>query len=359
MFRALLQANNYAVWNTWSPELARREEAALKAVQHEYQDEIDAQKFYQFLFFKQWHQLKAYAKERGVKIIGDMPLFVAHNSADVWANPTLFKLNEDGSAMVVAGVPPDYFSEDGQLWGNPIYDWDAMREDNFAWWLARMRATLEQVDIVRIDHFRGLAATWEVPANNNTAKHGSWVEVPGQELLIEFEKAFHDLPILAEDLGMITPDVEAMRDDFGIPGMKILQFGLSGDARNKYLPHHYLHNCAVYTGTHDNDTVVGWYRERLASEKEYAARELKFCLRYLHSDGSEIHWNFIRAALSSVANVAIIQLQDLLGLDSTARMNLPATDKGNWNWRFRVEMLTKEVSDKLKEMTELYGRASH
>jgi 4-alpha-glucanotransferase len=358
LFRALLKANHYAVWTTWAPGLARREAAALQAAQEAHQGEILAQMFYQFLFFKQWQQLKTYAKEHGVKIIGDMPIFVAHNSADVWANPQLFKLNEDGSAKVVAGVPPDYFSEDGQLWGNPIYDWDAMREEHFAWWLARMQATLELVDIVRIDHFRGLAATWEVPANEPTAKNGTWVEVPGEELLIEFEKAFLDLPILAEDLGMITPDVESLRDDFGIPGMKILQFGLGGDARNKYLPHHYHHNCAVYTGTHDNDTVVGWYEDRLSGEKEYAARERSFCLRYLHSDGSEIHWDFIRAALSSVATLAIVQLQDLLGLDSSARMNLPATEAGNWTWRAQAEMFSKEVSDRLREMTELYGRSA-
>ncbi len=356
LFRALLKANHHAVWNTWSPELARRDDKALKAAYYEHQAEIEAQKFYQFLFFKQWAQLKAYAKERSIKIIGDMPIFVAHNSAEVWANPQMFKLNDDGSAKVVAGVPPDYFSADGQLWGNPIYDWERMRDDDFAWWIQRMRATLDLVDIVRIDHFRGFAATWEVPATDQTAKNGVWVEAMGQELLIEFEKTFHDLPIMAEDLGVITPDVEAMRDDFGLPGMKILQFGLGGDAKNKYLPHHYPHNAVVYTGTHDNDTVVGWFEERAASEKEYAMRELDFCLRYLNSDGSEIHWDFIRAALSSVANVAIIQLQDVLGLDSSARMNLPATEKGNWNWRARSEMLSKEVSDRLREMTELYGR---
>jgi 4-alpha-glucanotransferase len=358
LFRALLKAHHGAAWNAWPKALALRDEAALVLARKELHDEIEAQKFYQYLFFKQWFQLKAYAAEKRVQIVGDVPIFVAHNSSDVWANPQLFKLKEDGSPQVIAGVPPDYFSEDGQLWGNPIYDWEAMRESGFLWWIERLRETLKLVDFVRIDHFRGFAAAWEVPAEDQTAKHGRWVDVPGRELLEALKKAFDDLPVFAEDLGLITPDVEALRDDFQLPGMKVLQFGLGGDSSNTYLPHHYPHSAVVYTGTHDNDTVVGWYESKRQSADEHAKRELDFCLKYLHSSGEEIHWDFIRAALSSVADTAIIQLQDLLGLDGNARMNLPATEEGNWNWRVRASLLTTDVSDRLKEMTELYGRTS-
>jgi 4-alpha-glucanotransferase len=358
LFRALLKAHNGAAWNTWQKELALRDEAALVVARKELQDEIEAQKFYQYLFYKQWFRLKGYCAEKRINIVGDMPIFVAHNSSDVWAHPELFKLKEDGSPVVVAGVPPDYFSEDGQLWGNPIYHWEAMRETNFQWWVERLRETLKFVDLVRIDHFRGFVATWEVPAADNTARNGKWVEVPGRQLFEVFQAKFDDLPVFAEDLGVITPDVEKLRDDFNLPGMKVLQFGLGGDASNTYLPHHYTRNTVVYTGTHDNDTVVGWYESRKESHEEYAKRELNFCLPYLNSTGEEIHWDFTRAALSSVSDTAIIQLQDVLGLDTNARMNLPATEEGNWNWRVRASRLTKEVSDRLRAMTELYSRAS-
>jgi 4-alpha-glucanotransferase len=357
LFRALMKAHNDAPWNRWSKALALREPAAMAAAHIEHAEEIEAQKFYQYLFFKQWFLLKAYAKQKGVKIFGDMPIFVAHNSSDVWANPGLFKLKEDGSPEVVAGVPPDYFSKDGQLWGNPIYNWDAMREGGFKWWIERLTATLQMVDLVRIDHFRGFVSAWEVPAEDKTARNGEWVEVPGREIFQAFKTNFKELPIVAEDLGVITPEVEQLRDDFGFPGMKVLQFGLGGNSSNTYLPHHYTHNTAVYTGTHDNDTVVGWYEEKLKSKEEHDKRELNFCLHYLNSDGAEIHWDFVRAALSSVADLAILQLQDVLGLDSGARMNLPATDKGNWDWRAQAPMLTREVSDRLREMSEIYGRA--
>jgi 4-alpha-glucanotransferase len=220
-----------------------------------------------------------------------------------------------------------------------------------------MRATLDTVDLVRVDHFRGFVAAWEIPAGDPTARHGKWVEVPGRELFTALGGAFPELPIIAEDLGVITPDVEALRDEFGFPGMKVLQFGLGGDAGNTYLPHHYTRNAVVYSGTHDNDTVVGWYEHRFKSDEDHARRELDFCLTYLGTSGAEIHWDFNRAALSSVADIAILQLQDLLGLGSSARMNLPATEEGNWDWRVRSSLLTKEVSDRLREMTEIYGRA--
>ncbi|MBI3649934.1 MAG: 4-alpha-glucanotransferase [Acidobacteria bacterium] len=358
LFRALLKAHHGAAWNRWPKALALRDEAALVLARKDLHEEIEAQKFYQYLFFKQWFQLKAYCAEKRVKIIGDVPIFVAHNSSDVWASPELFKLKADGSPVVVAGVPPDYFSQDGQLWGNPIYNWEKMRDSDFQWWVERLRETLKLVDMARIDHFRGFAAAWEVPAEDQTARNGKWVDVPGRALFEALHKAFDELPIFAEDLGVITHDVEALRDDFKLPGMKILQFGLGGDANNTYLPHHYPRHAVVYTGTHDNDTVVGWYNSKVQSADDHAKRELQFCLKYLHSTGAEIHWDFIRAALSSVADTAIIQLQDVLGLDGQARMNLPATEEGNWNWRVRASLMTREVSDRLREMTELYSRAS-
>ena len=356
LFRALMDVYRGAAWNTWQKDLAFRHEEALVAARKELREAVEAQKFSQYLFFKQWLRLKTYCNERGIRIVGDMPIFVAHNSADVWAHPELFKLDADGRPTVVAGVPPDYFSEDGQLWGNPIYNWERMEATGFTWWVNRMRATLDTVDMVRVDHFRGFVAAWEIPAREPTARHGKWVPVPGRALFSALDEAFDELPVLAEDLGLITPDVEALRDELGLTGMKVLQFGLGGNASNTHLPHHYTRNSVVYTGTHDNDTVVGWYEERLKGKEEYAARELTFCRRYLGAGGDDIHWDFNRAALSSVADLAILQLQDLLGLDTGARMNLPATEEGNWNWRVRAALLTREVSDRLREMTEIYGR---
>ncbi len=322
--------------------------------------QVDAQKFYQFLFFKQWAQLKAYCHAANVKLIGDIPIFVARDSADVWTNPEQFKLDERGNPLVVAGVPPDYFSATGQLWGNPIYNWDRMREDGFHWWLRRVRATLEIFDIMRIDHFRGFAASWEVPGGDQTAERGRWVTVPGRELFTAIKQSLGDLPIIAEDLGVITPDVEALRDDFGFPGMRILQFGFGGDPHNIDLPHNYIRNVVVYTGTHDNDTTVGWFKSEAGAgstrDAAQVERERKFCLDYLNSNGAEIHWDFIRALLSSVADTAIVPLQDALGLGTDARMNLPASMSGNWNWRYQEGALTEDLSRRLRQMTELYGR---
>ena len=360
LFRALKDAHGGVPWNEWKPELRSREPAALEKACAELQEEIEAYKFYQFLFFRQWFALKTYCNERGIKLVGDIPIFVAHDSADVWTNPDQFKLNEDGSPIVVAGVPPDYFSATGQFWGNPLFDWERMRADGFKWWIERVRVTLQTVDVVRIDHFRGFAACWEIPGGDKTAEHGRWVEAPGRELFTAIGDTLGELPIIAEDLGVITPDVESLRDDFGFPGMHILQFAFGSGPGNRDLPHNYHPNVVVYTGTHDNDTTVGWFSagagEGSTRTAEQVEAERKFCLKYLNTDGQEIHWDFIRAALATVANTAIIPLQDLLGLGNEARMNLPNTTEGNWSWRFKVEVLTDALARRLRELTELYGR---
>jgi 4-alpha-glucanotransferase len=361
LFSALKDSRAGAAWNTWEPKFARRNQKALREASERLNDRIDAHKFFQYLFFKQWLELKLYSKEQGIKIIGDMPIFVAHNSADVWASPDLFKLKEDGSPEVVAGVPPDHFSKTGQLWGNPLYDWDRMRARKFEWWIERMRSALRLVDIVRIDHFRGFAACWEVPAEDETAENGKWVDVPGRDLFAALKKRLGEMPVIAEDLGTITPDVHALRDDLGFPGMRVLQFAFGGDPRDTHLPHNYVHNTVVYTGTHDNDTVVGWFDteagEGSTQNAEQIERERELCLKYLNTDGEQINWDFIRAAFASVAEIAIIQLQDLLGLGSSARMNIPASEEGNWGWRFKPGALTDDLSVRLKDMTRLYGRA--
>lgn len=360
LFRAIKFAQNQVSWQDWETGLKLRDRETLEEAKRELDDDIFAQKFYQFAFFSQWNAVKTYANENGVQIIGDIPIFVALDSADVWCNPTQFKLNEDGSPKVVAGVPPDYFSKTGQLWGNPIYNWDAMRAEGFKWWCDRVRHTLKTVDVVRVDHFRGFAASWEVPGGDKTAERGEWVNVPGKDLFNTLRWVFGDLPILAEDLGVITPDVEELRDGFGFPGMRILQFAWGGDTKNIDLPHNYIQNCCVYTGTHDNDTTVGWFDSQAGKgssrDAKQIGKERDFCLKYLRSDGKEIHWDFIRAVLASVANTAIVPMQDLLGLGNDARMNLPATTSGNWQWRCKKEDISDEISERLAEITELYGR---
>jgi 4-alpha-glucanotransferase len=360
MFRALKDAHDGKPWYEWETAVATRTPAALERVRAELQNQIAAQKFYQFLFFRQWLELKAYCHHRGIQIVGDVPIFVAHDSADVWINPEQFKLNLDGSPTVVAGVPPDYFSQTGQYWGNPLFNWDRMRADGFRWWIERVRSTLRLVDIARIDHFRGFAACWEIPGGDKTAERGRWVEAPGRELFTAIREALGELPIIAEDLGVITPDVEKLRDDFGFPGMRILQFAFSSDPKNTDLPHNYHQNVVVYTGTHDNDTTVGWFNsvagEGSTRTAEQIECEREFCLKYLRTDGQRIHWDFIQAVLASVANTAIVPLQDVLGLGSEARMNLPNSTSSNWRWRFRETELTNELASELRELTSLYGR---
>jgi len=363
LFRALKDQNGGRAWNEWDAALVRSEPAAIAAAREALAEEVEAQKFYQFLFFKQWLELKTYCNEREIRIIGDIPIFVALDSADVWTNPDQFKLNRDGSPIVVAGVPPDYFSKTGQLWGNPLYNWERMLADGFKWWIERVRATLQTVDIVRIDHFRGFVACWEIPGGDRTAERGHWVEAPGRQLFIAIHNTLGELPIIAEDLGVITPEVEKLRDDFGFPGMRILQFAFSSDTGNQDLPHNYHRNVVVYTGTHDNDTTLGWFNsvagEGSTRDARQIERERKFCLKYLHTEGQEIHWDFVRAALASVSNTAVAPLQDLLGLGTDARMNLPNSTSGNWAWRFTVGELKESVGRRLRELTELYGRSNH
>lgn len=360
LFRALKDIHDGKPWHLWDEPFVRRDPVALARARAALHEEIEAQKFYQFLFFTQWFALKAYCNQRGIKIIGDIPIFVAHDSADVWTNPDQFKLNLDGTPIVVAGVPPDYFSTTGQLWGNPLYNWERMRTDDFRWWIERVHATLQTVDILRIDHFRGFVACWEIPGGDQTAERGRWVEVPGRELFVAIRAALGEMPIIAEDLGVITPEVETLRDDFGFPGMRILQFAFTSNAQSKDLPHNYHPNVVVYTGTHDNDTIVGWFESEAGAgstrDAQQIERERNFCLKYLNTAGHEIHWEFIRAALASVADLALAPLPDVLGLGAAARMNLPNSTEGNWNWRFLREALTKEISARLRELTALYGR---
>lgn len=360
LFRALKDAHGGIEWTRWEPRFAMRDPSSLAQAREALRDRVEAEKFFQFLFFKQWSALKTYCRDRHISIVGDTPIFVALDSADVWTNPEMFKLAPDRRPIVVAGVPPDYFSKTGQLWGNPIYNWDAMRATGFRWWIDRLSAAFRTIDVLRIDHFRGFSAAWEVPGQDKTAERGRWVEVPGRELFTTLRNTFGELPIIAEDLGVITPDVEALRDDFGFPGMRVLQFAFRGDSKTIDLPHNYIRNCVVYTGTHDNDTTVGWFHSKAGAgstrDAEQIAREQEYCLRYLNSDGREINWDLIRAAWASVANTAVVPLQDVLGLGSRARMNLPASQKGNWRWRYRSGALSRKVSDRLGELTELYGR---
>lgn len=352
LFMAIKEHHLGQDWTTWEPELRERKPEALLAWGDRLKSAVEFQKFLQFEFFQQWSALRQYANERGIEIIGDIPIYVAHDSADVWANPKNFCLNpETFQPALMAGVPPDYFSETGQLWGNPVYNWDYLQETQFDWWVDRFRTLLEYVDIIRIDHFRGLRAYWAVAEGEETAMNGEWIEAPGAELFERICEVLGELPVVAEDLGTITPDVEELRDRFDLPGMKILLFAFDSGPENPYLPFNYWgRNWMVYTGTHDNNTTVGWFEDR----NEGAKTHVKNYLGSISPDG--IHWDLMRLASSSTANQAIFPLQDVLGLGSQARMNLPGTAEGNWGWRYRPEMLGSEVSDRLRLITEMYGR---
>lgn len=313
--------------------------------------EIDYYRFIQFAFFSQWYELKDYANKKGIAIIGDIPIFTAPDSADVWANKELFKLDSKGYPLEVAGVPPDYFSATGQLWGNPLYDWDAMKDDGYRWWIERVRNQLDQVDYIRIDHFRGFEAYWAVPAGEKTAMNGKWKKGPGEALFEAIQKALgEELPIFAEDLGIITPEVEKLRDTLGFPGMKILQFGFDGTGESTFLPHQLsTRNCICYTGTHDNDTTCGWYEHTSEQNKDKVRR-------YMNTDASSVSWDFIRTCLGTIAKYAIFPVQDLLKLGSEHRMNTPGTATGNWEFRYRSGLLDEGMAKGLKQMTELFGR---
>ena len=342
------------VWGEWPKELRDREPESLKAIAKKLQNEIEREKFTQYLFFKQWFKLKSCCNQNGIRIIGDIPIYVNYDSADVWVNPEIFKLNEEKRPVFVAGVPPDYFSETGQLWGNPIYNWDILKERNYEWWIQRMEHALKIYDVVRIDHFRGLVDFWEVPAGEQTAVNGKWVDAPAEDFFSLLLNIFPNLPIIAEDLGFLSPRVKEVMQIFGFPGMKVLLFAFGEDnPTHPYLPYTYEKNSVVYTGTHDNNTARGWF------EKEATPEEKERVLRYLgHKIPSKnIHWELIQLAMMSVANTALFPMQDILGLGQEARMNQPSSAEKNWEWRMLPEQLTSAPAEKLLELTETYGRA--
>jgi 4-alpha-glucanotransferase len=363
LFSVLKTAHGGGPWVNWPTPLVAREKTALAQARKDYAREIRHAKVLQFLFHHQWSALRREAKTRGVSIIGDIPIFVAHDSADVWCHPELFFLEKNGQPSVIAGVPPDYFSQTGQRWGNPLYRWDVHEDQGYAWWIARLRSTFDLYDIVRIDHFRGFAANWEIPATEPTAVKGRWVPGPGRKLFDAAHKALGDLPIIAEDLGVITPDVDALRDGLGFPGMRILQFAFGDEPKApEFRPESYPANCAVYTGTHDNDTTVGWYRSEPGKDStrsaEQIAREQHNARTYLSCNGSQIHWDLIALALRSAAHTAIYPLQDVLGLGSDARMNVPGRENGNWAWRFEWNQLTPDIEQRLGRLTRETRRGS-
>jgi 4-alpha-glucanotransferase len=349
LFMACKRDQEMRNWQQWDGQLRLREPAALAQLESRSADEIAFIKFVQFQFQRQWRELRTYANARGIRIIGDIPIFVAEDSADIWANQEQFKVDAEGRALAVAGVPPDPFSATGQIWGNPLYDWSTMREDDFRWWRQRIRRTVALVDIVRIDHFRGFAAAWVVPAEAETAAVGHWERSPGGEVFAAINRELGDLPVIIEDLGVITPDVVTLREILGFPGMNVLQFAFENDPANVYLPHNYRRDSVVYTATHDNQTTIGWFAAR--SEAERTAIQ-----SYLGRDGSDIAWDLIRIALGSVANTAILSLQDILRLDDRARMNTPGQALGNWSWRYQDGDLGIDLAHGLRELTWQYGR---
>jgi 4-alpha-glucanotransferase len=355
LFMALLEANDGKSWNYWDRAIAQRDPDALKTATDSLKDVIQFHQFLQFKFFAQWLKLRDYTNSKGIQIIGDISIYVCHNSADVWAHPGIFKLNpETFEPAFIAGVPPDYFSETGQLWGNPVYNWDQLQRTNFEWWIQRFQTTLQYVDVVRVDHFRGFQAYWEVPAGEETAINGEWVLAPGEAFFETLKARLGRLPILAEDLGIITPEVEALRDRFDFPGMRILMFAFSDDASNSYLPHHYIQNTIVYPGTHDNNTAIGWWTIASDREKSFLAKYLGFNSPH---EINHINWVMIRMAMASVATWSIVALQDILGLDDRARMNDPSQNAGNWRWRYpSSDLLTDELGQKLRELTYLHSR---
>jgi 4-alpha-glucanotransferase len=360
LFMALKDAHCGDAWTTWEPGLARRDAAVLAGWRERLAPAVEEQVFVQHLFSAQWGALRERFRKAGVRLLGDIPIFVAHDGADVWAHPELFQLDAEGHAAVVAGVPPDYFSATGQLWGNPLYDWGRLEAAGYDWWVERFRATLEQVDWVRLDHFRGFEAYWEIPGDAETAVGGRWVKGPGAAFFEALRDALGELPIVAENLGLITPEVEELRERFGMPGMAVLQFAFGGDGCDQaFQPHNFVRNLVAYTGTHDNDTLVGWWRAGVGESTrlpEQVKRERDVCLRYLGSDGREIHWDFIRALFASVADTVIVPMQDVLGLGNEARMNLPGRQGGNWRWRLGDAQLRKAPRARLRELAELYGR---
>jgi 4-alpha-glucanotransferase len=351
LFLALRADFDRQCWNKWPEPFKEREEQALKEARRRLKLQIEYIKFEQYVFFRQWMELKAYANRHGVFLFGDIPIFVSYDSADVWVHRDVFKLDETGDMSVVTGVPPDYFSQTGQRWGNPHYNWDYLEKTGFHWWLERMQTQLAMFDIIRIDHFRGLEAAWEIPATQDTAIYGQWVVAPGEALLNAIKAEYGSIPLVAEDLGIITPEVEALRDEFALPGMKILQFAFGGGgSSNPYLPDNYEKNCVVYTGTHDNDTTLGWLHGIGDDEKNYI-------YDYLGKPTIALHRALIHAALASVANLAVIPMQDFLELGSEHRMNTPGTTVGNWKWRFQWDQVADDQVGRFARMVGLFNRS--
>ncbi|MFC1968445.1 4-alpha-glucanotransferase [Chloroflexota bacterium] len=362
LFASLKEAHSGQVWTKWEEGASTRQLDALMQWRNKLADNIQFWKYVQYLFFKQWLALKSYCHEKGIRIIGDIPVYVAHDSAEVWAHRKQFHLDEQGNPLVVAGVPPDYFSATGQRWGNPIYQWDMMAQRGYRWWTDRFRTNLSLVDMVRLDHFRGFQAYWEIPATEPTAMKGRWVKGPAIALFNAVKAALGDVQMIAEDLGVITPEVDNLREQLGFPGMRILQMAFGSDPKApEYRPHNHIVNCAVYTATHDHNTTVGWFTAEPGTQttqtREEVEKEREHALKYVGTDGSEIHWDFIRLALSSVASIAIFPLQDVLGLGTKARMNLPGTSQDNWEWRFTSDMLTPTIRERLRELTRIYERS--
>lgn len=349
LFMALKEYHGGKPWAAWPDEYRDRDPKALETFKIERNHAVQRQMFYQFLFYKQWNKLRNYANEKGVKIIGDIPIFIAHDSADAWIHRDMLFIDTNGQPTIVAGVPPDYFSETGQLWGNPLYRWDVHAQDDFQWWIKRLKAVFSMVDIVRLDHFRGFVDYWAIPADENTAINGRWVDGPGEKFLARVQSEFGRLPIIAEDLGEVSPEVYKLRDQFNLPGMKIMVFAFESGEANEFLPHHYQENCVVYTGTHDNDTAVGWFSRIGEGERTFAQQ-------YLNISGEDIAWDLIKAAWSSRATYAIAPLQDLLSLDNQARMNYPGRPEGNWSWRFKIGDITDSMKKRLLEENKTHHR---
>lgn len=352
-FTAVKAAHGGKDWGRWPKELRLRDRDSLGSARANLSERVGRERFCQFLFFRQWARLKRYCNDRGIRIVGDIPIYVSYDSADTWSNPDLFKLDGEGRPSAVAGVPPDYFSKTGQLWGNPVYRWDALKLSRYQWWVARMVHALTLFDVVRIDHFRGFVAYWEIPAGQETAVNGKWVEAPADDFLEVLSARFPDLPVIAEDLGLVTPDVKAVIERFALPGMKVLQFAFGNDdPAHPYLPHNFERNCVVYTGTHDNNTMRGWF------ETEAGPEERRRLFRYLGAEvqADKLHWEVMRLAMMSVARMAVFPLQDVLGLGADSRMNLPSALDGNWSWRLLPDQLTPNARAGLRQMTETYGR---
>ena len=348
-FVVLKKLHNGTGWKDWPVELRRANKSAVDAVLKESEQQLLLRKFEQYVFFRQWRELRRFAHSHGVYLFGDLPIFVSEDSADVWAHRDVFTVNADGQGTVVAGVPPDAFTDEGQLWGNPLYNWQTLRDSDFAWWTDRLRTHFSLFDMVRIDHFRGLEACWEVPATSNTAKDGKWVKTPGPELLEKIQQQFTDMPLVAEDLGIITEEVDHLRKQFSLPGMKVLQFAFDGDMHNHHLPHNHSEDMVVYTGTHDNDTTISWFQSEEDSNKQQVCR-------YLECGDHDMPWPLIRSAMMSVAKTSIFPLQDVLGLGAGHRMNLPGTVDGNWQWRFDWSQVDGGLADRLREITTRYSR---